>query len=153
MRIKSHWEKGTQRRKSPKILQDNRKHAEENAEHMGFSSEEQRMLAMFWEPAFNGSWIYLSDEVILEQMTNESGKDALTNFYKRVLLTDDYVEGTDYKKIKRDDELVNKYESFYSSNLMNRKTSNRKKYYAITGETYKDLLLKSANKKGKTTRQ
>ena len=60
------------------------------ADHMGFSPEEQRMLTMFWEPAFNGSWIYLSDEIILEQITNESGKDALTNFYKRVLLTNDY---------------------------------------------------------------
>ena len=37
---------------------------------------------------------------------------------------------------------------------MNRKvTSNRKKYYAVTGETYKDLLIKSANKKGKLCRQ
>jgi hypothetical protein len=28
-----------------------------------------------------------------------------------------------------------------------------KKYYAVSGETYKDLLQKSANKKGKETRQ
>lgn len=123
------------------------------ADHMGFSPEEQRMLTMFWEPAFNGSWIYLSDEIILEQITNESGKDALIHFYKRVLLTDDYIENVDYKKIKRDDKLVKEYEKFYSPNLANRKTSNRKTYYAITGDMYKDLLLKSANKKGKTTRQ
>jgi len=123
------------------------------AEYMGFSSDEQRMLTMFWEPAFNGNWIYLSDEIILEQMTNKLGKDVLIHFYKRVLLTDDYIENVDYKKIKRDDKLVKEYEKFYSPNLAKRKTSNRKTYYAITGDVYKDLLLKSANKKGKTTRQ
>jgi hypothetical protein len=76
------------------------------AEHMGFSDDEQRMLTMFWEPAFNGSWIYLSDEIILGQLTKEKGKDALTNFYKQVLLTNDYVEGVDYKKIDKHDDLV-----------------------------------------------
>lgn len=123
------------------------------AEHLGFSSEEQRMLTMFWEPAFNGGWIYLSDEIILEQMTNEKSKDSVIHFYKRVLLTDDYVEGIDYKKISKDDELVKNYESFSSPDLANRNPSNRKKYYAATGETYKDLLQKSANKKGKATRK
>ena len=70
------------------------------------------MLAMFWKPAFNGGWIYLSDEIILEQMTNENSKDALQNFYNRVLMTDDYVEGIDYKKISKDDELVKNYEEY-----------------------------------------
>ena len=123
------------------------------AKHVGFTDAELQTLEMFWEPAFNGGWIYLSDEIILEQMTNEKSRMSLTNFYERVLLTDDYIEDIDYKKISKDDELVKNYESFYSSNLMNRNPSNRKKYYAATGETYKDLLQKSANKKGKATRK
>ena len=126
------------------------------AKHIGFTDSEMNMLKMFWEPAFNGNWIYLSDEIILEQMTNENSKDSLQNFYNRVLLTDDYVEEVDYKKISKNDDLVKNYESSGSSNLKNQKNKIKqttKKYYAVTGETYKDLLQKSANKKGKTTRK
>ena len=126
------------------------------AEHIGFSDEDQRMLSMFWEPAFNKGWIYLSDEIILEQMTNENSKDSLTNFYKQVLRTNDYVEEVDYKKINKDDNLVKNYESsgsFSKTNQKNKIKQTTKKYYAVTGETYKDLLQKSANKKGKTTRK
>ena len=31
------------------------------AEHLNFSEEEQKMIKMFWEPTFNGSWIYLNN--------------------------------------------------------------------------------------------
>jgi hypothetical protein len=125
------------------------------AEHLNFTEEEQKMIQMFWKPAFNGSWIYLNDEIILGQLTKETGKDALTHFYKRVLLSEDYKENVDYKEINKDDELIKEYEKM-SSLFMARRTKvgkGLKKYYAITGETYKDLLQRSANKKGKTTRQ
>lgn len=123
------------------------------ADIMGFSDNEKNMLNIFWEPAFNSEWIYLSDKIIKEQLINEKGKDALYNFYKRVLISDDYEENVDYKQINKDHDLVKSYENFYSSFLTNRKSSNRKKYYAITGDTYKDLLQKSANKKGKQIRK
>ena len=57
-----------------------------------FTSDEQKMIKMFWEPAFNQGWLYLSDEIILEQMTNEKGRMASTDFYNRVLLTEEYIE-------------------------------------------------------------
>lgn len=78
------------------------------AEHMGFTADEQRMLTMFWAPAFNSGWIYLSDEIILDQMTNEIGKDDLVHFYKRVLLNGDYVKNADYKNIGETHELIQK---------------------------------------------
>jgi hypothetical protein len=121
------------------------------AEHLNFTEEEQKMIQMFWKPAFNGSWIYLNDEIILGQLTKETGKDALTHFYKRVLLSEDYKENVDYKEINKDDELIKEYEKM-SSLFMARRTKvgkGLKKYYAITGETYKDLLQRSANKKEK----
>ena len=79
------------------------------AEHLNFSEEEQKMIELFWEPAFNGSWIYLNDEIILSQLTNEKGKNSLYNFYTRVLLTEDYKENVDYKQINKDDELIKEY--------------------------------------------
>ena len=48
------------------------------AEYMGFSTEEQRMLTMFWESAFNCSWIYLSPEMI----TKDMGYKQISSFYK-----------------------------------------------------------------------
>jgi hypothetical protein len=123
------------------------------AEHLNFTEEEQKMIQMFWEPAFNGSWIYLNDEIILSQLTNEKGKNALSNFYKQVLLTDDYKENVDYKQICKDDELIKNLVPINTRNQKNKAKQTTKKYYAITGETYKDLLQRSANKKGKTTRQ
>ena len=70
------------------------------AEHLNFTEEEQKMIQMFWEPAFNGSWIYLNDEIILSQLTNEKGKNALCNFYKQVLLTEDYKENVINRSVK-----------------------------------------------------
>jgi len=95
---------------------------------------------------FNSSWIYLNDEIILSQLTNEKGKDALTHFYKRVLLKY-YKENDNYKQINKDDELVKNY---VQSNIENKTKVGQglKKYYAITRETYKDMLLtKKYNKK------
>ena len=129
---------------------------EQLADHMGFTAYEKRILTMFWEPAFNSGWIYLSDEIILEQLTNQKGKDALKDFYNRVLITNDYQENIDYKKIDKNDNLIKLYQNIGSANLPNQKNIKKittKKYYAITGDTYKDLLQKSANKKGKETRK
>ena len=95
----------------------------------------------------------LSDEIILGQLTNETGKDAIADFIKRKLIRcDEYIENIHYKIIKKDDPLVITYVNLYSANLRNRKVSNRKKYYAITGDTYEDLLMKSNTKNGRFIR-
>ena len=151
-------------------------------EAIGMTEEQVEMLKMFWDPAFNKGWIYLSDDIIKSQMTNEKGEASLRNFYKRVLLQGDYEENVDYKKIKANDELVQKWESFCRSNLGSGKKSKKSKcllistykkpqtlpfkferqketrgghnkaYYAVTGETYKDLLARASTKKGRKTR-
>jgi len=138
-------------------------------EAIGMTEEQVEMLKMFWDPAFNKGWIYLSDDIIKSQMTNEKGKDALIHFYKRVLLQGDYEENVDYKKIEANDELVQKWESFRSPSAASEKKSKKsyrllisdrkvakkphnKAYYAVTGETYKDLLARASTKKGRKTR-
>ena len=125
----------------------------EFAKLMNFTDKEIDMLKIYWNPIFNDSWIYLSDELILGNLTNETKKDAIRHFYDRILLKGDFQEGIDYKEISPNDELVNSY----SPNLANRnlelKSSNRKKYYAVTGETYKCLLLSSRTNQGKETRR
>ena len=121
------------------------------ADHMGFSPEEQRMLTMFWEPAFNGSWIYLSPEMI----TKDMGYKHVPQFYKDVLINN-YIENVDYVDIKKDDELVKKYEEYKKSFTVENSTvklkelrgGGLKKYYKITSRTFKKMLMKCGTKKG-----
>jgi hypothetical protein len=121
------------------------------ADHMGFSQEEQRMLTMFWEPAFNGSWIYLSPEMI----TKDMGYKHVPQFYKDVLINS-YIENVDYVNINKTDELVKKYEEYKKSfavenstaKLKDRRGGSNIKYYKITGRTLKKMLMKCGTKKG-----
>jgi hypothetical protein len=124
------------------------------AKILDFNEDEINKLKLLWLPVYSEGWIYLSDEIILTQMTNEKGKNTIEHFVNRKLLECyDYKENIDYKNITKNDDLIKIYESFYSPNLSNRKTSNRKKYYAITGDTYEDLLMKSTSKEGKNSRK
>ena len=65
-------------------------------------------------------WIYLDDDTILTQLTNEKSKNALGNFFK--ILKAEYKENVDYKKIKANDELIKIYESMVPAGIRNRKT-------------------------------
>ena len=88
------------------------------------------------------TWIYLSDEIILNNMTNDTKKNALSNFYKRTLFTN-FTINVDYKEIKKDDELINKNK--YKIKIK----ANTKKYFAVTKKTYKKLIKLGKFKKSK----
>jgi hypothetical protein len=121
------------------------------AQLAGFNDNEVKMLTMFWNPIFNQSWIYLSDEMILKYLTNETKKDAITDFYRRILIPT-YQEGIDYKEVSIENELVKSC----SANLPNKnskvKPAHNKKYYIVSGEAYKCMLMASKSNKGKETR-
>ena len=72
----------------------------------GFNNDEINMLTLYWQPCFNNSWIYLSDDLILENLTNDNGKDAIADFYRRILLKKPYQEEINYKQVSADNELV-----------------------------------------------
>jgi phage anti-repressor protein len=119
---------------------------------MGFTNKEICMLKLYWDPCFNKSWIYLANELILENLTKDTSKDALQNFYKRILLNDDYIENIDYKNITYV-EVIKSYSLFMKNDFLNAKPGNRKKYYIVSGECYKGLLLSLRTKSGKETRK
>ena len=50
------------------------------AEIANFTQKEISMLKLFWNPCFNSTWIYLSDEIILNFLTNETGKYSINHF-------------------------------------------------------------------------
>ena len=125
----------------------------ELAKLAGFNDNEIQMVQMFWKPVFNQSWIYLSDEIILEYLTNTNNKDTITDFYRKTFLKGDYIEEIDYKEVSSENELVKFGSDFFPSQKSKTKSAHNKKYYIITGETYKSLLLTSKSVKGKETRR
>ena len=81
-------------------------------------------------------WIYLSDELILENLTNETTKFAVPDFIKRILITT-YEEEIDYKQVLADNELV---KFSLSNSLRKNKPGNRKKYYLVTKKAYNNMI-------------
>ena len=135
------------------------------AEIANFTPKEISMLKLFWNPCFNSTWIYLSDEIILNFLTNESGKNAINNFITRVLMPN-YENELDYLQVDKTHDLIKNCSpnlengKSHSSILRNGKShspilanGNRKKYYIVSGECFKNLLLQSRCEAGKETRK
>ena len=110
------------------------------------------MLNIFWKPCFNNSWIYLSDEIILNYLSEDNGSSAIANFYKRILIKLPYQENIDYKQVSYDNEIVKFGLTFSLSKNSKSKHAHNKKYYIISGETFKCLLLTSRTNKGNEMR-
>jgi phage anti-repressor protein len=117
----------------------------------GFTDDEIKIMPIFWDPLFNNSWMYLYDKLILEYLTDDRSEHAINNFYSR-LLTPNYKNGTDYKQVTRDDPLINGC-SKLSSHLNQPQTNgHNKKYFLVTGNCFKHLLMSSKSAKGKESR-
>ena len=125
------------------------------AEIAKFTPKEISMLKLFWNPCFNSTWIYLSDEIILNFLTNETGKNSINHFITRVLIPN-YENELDYLQTDSNHEVVKSH----SPKLVNGKShspilvnGNRKKYYIVSGECFKNLLMQSRCEAGKETRK
>ena len=90
-------------------------------------------------------WIYLSDEIILGELTNDKGRNSLKNFYDQCL-TKKYKINIEYKKIDKNDELVIQCPIKTNKNIIKQTT---KLYYAVTKEIYDKLLAEGKIRKAK----
>jgi phage anti-repressor protein len=70
-------------------------------------------------------------------------------------LVKDFEEATDYKEVTKSHELVVNYEKFCSGIIRNKdkRGGSSKRYYIITGETFKALLQSAQTEVGKITRK
>lgn len=102
--------------------------------HVGMTEEQLEWIDRFWEPTFNESWLILDREEIKNWFCgNDTGKNAVDNFYKQILIKY-FKEGEDYMKVT-DDEM-------FSLNLRKTKTEGRpSKYYKVTGESLASLMV------------
>jgi phage anti-repressor protein len=116
---------------------------------------DSKYIKLFWVIlSSNNSMIYLSDEIILSQMTNSKSKSAISDFINRKLIKCvNYTKGIDYIIINKDHELVKCYSTNSQSN---KKKDNigkgQKKYYAVSLNTLKTLLMKTTSSTGNHTR-
>ena len=117
------------------------------AKHIGFNDDEINRLKMFWEPTFNKGWIYLSPKMILDM-----GYKLVSKFYAENLRPN-YIENIEYKEVDENNELI----KFYVRNLsvplgtlkiVPHKRGTPQKYYIISGNTYKKMLMRCRTKKG-----
>ena len=115
----------------------------------GFNEKELEILELFWQPDMNNSWFYISRKMVIEWLKEPRGKNVMSNFYKNNLIMN-YEENVDYRAVDQNDDVIKK---FYSSNLRNEKLGNRTKYYLITGECLKSLLMSAKTVKGKEVRK
>jgi phage anti-repressor protein len=118
----------------------------------GFNQEEVEFVKLFWDPAFNDSWIYITKEMVVEWLGYSNAKDTMRHFYKKLI--DNYENNVDFKEVDKNDVLVIKS---YSENFANEKNEeklgNRAKYYTITGECLKAILMSAQTMRGKVIRK
>jgi hypothetical protein len=141
------------------------------AEIANFTPKEISMLKLFWNPCFNSTWIYLSDEIILNFLTNSKTEDAVNNFIRQVLIPN-YENELDYLQADSNHEVVKSFslnlangkscplnltgknETCLQGNIEKKKrVASNKKYYIVSGECFKNLLMQSRCEAGKETRK
>lgn len=76
----------------------------ELAKLAGFNNNEIQMLEMFWDSAFNQSWILLSSEIIHEHLGYKKTKSSCSDFYRKV--KEVYRENIDYKEVDKNNDVV-----------------------------------------------
>lgn len=114
------------------------------AEIAGFNSEEIEFVKLFWDPAFNNSWIYVTKQMVVEWLGYKENKATMGDFKKNLIKN--YEENEDYKEVDKNDEIVKK---FRLENFLTEKIANGTKFYLITGECLKGLLMSSNTMRGK----
>lgn len=127
------------------------------ASYMNFTTNEIDQLKLFWQPVFNESFIYLSDELILGNLTSHTGKNALSRFYTTVNNFENYQEGIDYIKLNINDKLVQDYYTSFDSPVMGESKElhkmHAKKLFGVSGELWKELLMQAQTEQGAQTRK
>ncbi len=115
--------------------------AEQLASVAGFTHDEIGMLALFWDMAFNRSWILLTEEMVTSQFSNETTRYAYSHFVTRKLRS--LPEGEMWREVERTHPLVQEYLISSVPNLAHPRNATTRQWFIISGDGYKTLLLSS----------
>ncbi len=109
----------------------------------GFTEDDEKYVDIFWDVAFNKNWLYLSDEIITDWVGYKKNSSSIAKFH--VMMKDKYIKEVEYKEVNKTHPLV---ESYRKSCLLGQVGKHNKKYFIITGETLKKMLLRANTKNG-----
>lgn len=109
-----------------------------------FTEKEIEMVKIFWEPAFNKSWIYLSIEIIHDYFGYKKTESSNNDFIKKI--KDNYKKDIDYKEVSKDHELIKLYHDL--NHGKETRGGSLKKYYIVPGSIFKKLGMKANTIKG-----
>jgi hypothetical protein len=114
-----------------------------------FTDADERYIDLFWEAAFNGSWLYVSEFMVHEEFGYTKTISMMRDFSRK--LYDAYKEGVDFKEVPRNHPVVMAaWKSIPSKK--DARGGHNKKYFIITGTTYKKLLQTAHTKPGDIAR-
>jgi phage anti-repressor protein/uncharacterized C2H2 Zn-finger protein len=118
----------------------------------GFNEKELKMVEIFWDAAYNKSWIYLSSELIHEYLGYKKTNSSVNDFYR--IMKSQFTNEIDYKEVSKDHEIVKYFEKFYHGlgHSKEKRGGALKKYYIVTGETLKMMAMMANTTKGRETR-
>lgn len=105
-----------------------------------------------WDATFNKSKLYVSEGMIRDHLGHTPGRSMMSDFYK--IMSKQLIENMDYWELQYgSDELI---EYFRSETILTGNTApthvNGKRYYVITGDAFKRLLMLSTTPKGMEAR-
>jgi hypothetical protein len=106
---------------------------------LGFDEKTLEFAKIFQTHKFNESWLYLSDDLIANYLTDERSKHT-TKHYVNQVLKPNYNKDVDYIEVEFNHPCVQAY--FRWLNLATNHV-NGKKYYLVSGECYKHMLMTS----------
>ena len=118
--------------------------------YCNFNQTELGFIDKFWQNAFNDQWMYLSKEMVINDFGYIDSKDMMVNFYKRVFLCN-FVINEDYREVNL--EYIKKFLVKNDESKLSVSGGGNKKYYIISGECYKNLLMLVKTDKGKQIRK
>ncbi len=110
----------------------------------GYTEEEQKWAGVFWDAAFNSSWVYLSDEVIYTWIGYKIGRNSINNFVNE--MKKKYIANVDYVEVSKEHPLIENY--YKSDSCLNMSVAHNKAYYIVTGHALKKILMRAGTKNG-----
>jgi phage anti-repressor protein len=96
-------------------------------------------------------WLYLSNEMVINDFGYSLNRSTLSDFYKNILIKN-FSVNEDYKEVNK--EFIKKiiiYEKI--DEIIPKNGGNNKKYYIISRECYKNLIMLIKTDKGKENRK
>jgi phage anti-repressor protein len=119
--------------------------------YCNFNQIELGFIDKFWQNAFNDQWMYLSKEMVINDFGYIDKKYMMRDFYKRVLLSN-FTVNEDYNEVNKE-YITNLMGKIAHQNTIPLQGGINKKYYMISGECYKNLLMLVKTDKGKQIRK